>query len=560
MQRLLLTLTLGALVAITSGCAGQKFNLVAASGSVQVSGQSAVRAGDTAEFTAVLPAGTADGVQWSVNGIVGGDQTFGTISSTGEFTAPLALPSENKVTIRAASTGNAELFGEAEVQLLNPVPVIYSAAAENGGDFFEIQITGSNLASGVTAKINGTSVTTTRVTPTKLKAFAPATITAASSVQISVANPEPGAAESENITLAITRPSRPMRGALTNPSLPAQMFDYVSYATTNLPSHYSGGPVANADTTPDAGSPGGANPITNAGATLGRVLFYDRRLSVNNNTSCASCHRQMNGFADPDKFSTGFAGGKTGRHGSALGNAKYYLPGRYFWDERAATLEQQALMPIQDPVEMGMTLAELNTKLQNTSFYPPLFQAAFGTPEVTSDRISKALSQFVRAMVTYQSKFDQAITPGSGVTFTASESAGQAIFNGPAGRCSTCHATNAHISGTTFNTGLDATITDPGVLTGTGIATGRFKSPSLRNSGVRVLFMHDGRFKSLEEVVEFYNSGVQNNPQLSPILRDGQGNPLKLNLTAQQKADLIAFLHTLTDNNFLNDPKFRDPF
>jgi cytochrome c peroxidase len=303
----------------------------------------------------------------------------------------------------------------------------------------------------------------------------------------------------------------------------------------------------NADNTPQT------NPITNAGATLGRVLFYDKRLSLNNSVSCGSCHSQANGFADPAQFSTGFQGGLTGRHGPALGNAKFYRRGKFFWDERAATLEDQALMPIQNEVEMGMTLPDLVTKLQNTSFYPQLFQDAFGTPEVTSDRISKALAQFMRAMVTYQAKFDQSIVTPLQSPLTASEQNGRNIFNN-AGHCGGCHGTNAFIAVIPENNGLDATITD------VGVGNGAFKVPSLRNVAVRGRFMHDGRFTSLDQVVEFYNSGVQNNPGLSPALKTPQGQPIRLNLTAQEKADLIAFLQALTDNTFLNDPKFSNPF
>lgn len=547
MRRTLLVISIVITAAIVTGCAGPKFPFAASSGSVQIRGQSAVRAGESVEFVTSLPVLSTGGVQWSVNGVVGGDQSFGTISSTGEFTAPLELPLENKVFIRATSMSNSDVFGEAEVTLLNPVPVLHSATAAATSDSYEVDITGSNFARGAVVKVNGVVVATTRQTRSRLKATFASSIATASTAQVSVANPEPGQAASESFVLQLVRPSRPQRGVLTEPSLPAQTFDYVSYATTSLPTHYQ-------IIIPPHDNMPADNAITNAGATLGRVLFYDRRLSVNNTVSCASCHRQMNGFADPNRFSTGFAGGQTNRHGAALGNARFYGRGRFFWDERALTLEQQALMPIQDSTEMGMTLAELNSKLQNTSFYPPLFQAAFGTPDVTSDRISKALAQFIRAMVTYQSKFDS-VFMGSIPNFsvlTAQEQRGLEVFNNS--RCGFCHTTNTHISADIFNNGLDAIVTDAGA------GQGRFKAPSLRNSGVRVRFMHDGRFTSLEQVVEFYNSGVQNNPHLSQILRDPQGNILRLNLSEADKAALVAFLHTLTDNNFLNDPKFRDPF
>ncbi len=164
------------------------------------------------------------------------------------------------------------------------------------------------------------------------------------------------------------------------PNLPWQLDDYYGYAVTNLPTHYQEANIVAADNTPVD------NQITNAGATLGRVLFYDKRLSHNYTVGCASCHTQETGFSDTRQKSQG-VNGQTGRHSMALGNAKYYGREKFFWDERADTLEDQVLMPIQDPVEMGMDLATLTTRLSQTAFYPDLFNAAFGTPDVTSDRI-----------------------------------------------------------------------------------------------------------------------------------------------------------------------------
>lgn len=547
MQRTLLT-TLVLLAAISlAGCAGQKFALTSSTGTVQVSGQSAVRAGESAQFLATLPAGTTGSVQWSVNGIVGGDQSFGTISASGEFHAPATLPSENQVTIEATSVANSSVSGKVQVSLLNPTPSVTSAiaTADSSGDFFKVNITGSNFVAGSVAKVDGKPVSTKVVSASSIQAIVPTSVLSASSANVSIANPEPGAVASEDIICQFQRTARPLRANLPEPSLPSQPFDYVAYAVTNVPAHMQ---LPNRDNTPQT------NPITNAGATLGRVLFYDKRLSVNNTVSCASCHLQANGFADPAALSTGFAGGQTSRHGMALGNAKYYQRGRFFWDERAATLEEQALMPIQNAVEMGLTLPEMVAKLQSTTFYSKLFQDAFGTPEINSDRVSKALAQFMRSMMTYQSKFDQAAANNSfNTTFTASENNGRTIFNG-FGACSVCHLTNAFVGGIPENTGLDPTITDVGAGNGT------FKVPSLRNVAVRGRFMHDGRFTTLQQVVEFYNSGVQNNGGLSPVLRNGPTQPIRLNLSAQQKADLVAFLQTLTDNSFLTDPKFSNPF
>ena len=344
--------------------------------------------------------------------------------------------------------------------------------------------------------------------------------------------------------------------AVRAPILPSGLYSY-SDADVALPPQFNGpgpgGAVLITDNTPVA------NRTTNAGATLGRVLFYDVRLSANDRVACGSCHLQAFAFGDTARLSRGFKGGFTKRHAMALANARFYQRGRFFWDERAATLEAQVLMPIQDTVEMGMTLANLVAKVGATSYYPPLFQAAFGTPQVTSDRISNALAQFVRSIESYQSKFDQAFTglrPGgpdfTGV-LTPDEALGQELFVG-AGRCAQCHATNAQVSDDVHNNGLDAVIAD------TGAGGGRFKAPSLRNVGVRAPYMHDGRFTTLAQVVEHYNSGIQGSPNLDRRLRGPNGAPQRLNLTAQQKSALVAYLNTLTDNSLLTAAKFSNPF
>jgi cytochrome c peroxidase len=340
------------------------------------------------------------------------------------------------------------------------------------------------------------------------------------------------------------------------PALPTATADYVKYAITDLPAHFAGGPVATLKNTPPT------NPITNAGATLGRVLFYDERVSHNDGLSCSSCHKQENDFSDPATKSVGFEGGLTGRHSMGLSNGAYYDNGKFFWDERAGSLEIQVLMPIQDAVEMGTNLQQLTGELAATTFYPTLFQNAFGTPEVTSDRISKSLAQFVRSMVSYKSKFDDAVAAGvpgtpnyAAAGYTQQEIDGAAIFHG-GGKCSQCHTTVAQVGDAPRNIGLDA---DNTVDDGTDAGIGLFKTPSLRNSEARDGYMHDGRFASLEQVVDFYSTGVQNNPNLDNRLRVN-GQPFRPNFTAAEKAALIAFLKTLTDQSFLNNELFSNPF
>lgn len=335
------------------------------------------------------------------------------------------------------------------------------------------------------------------------------------------------------------------------PVLPATLAGYAD-ADIALPRHFTSGPgnPAAADNTP----PG--NPVTNAGATLGRVLFYDRRLSANDSVSCGSCHQQARGFADAARFSAGFQGGRTTRHSMGLANSRWYSRGRFFWDERAATLEAQVLVPIQDATEMGMTIPQLVTKLSTASFYGPLFTAAFGDPQVTGDRIARALAQFVRAMASYRSKYDSAFVngvPNFAATLSAQEELGRTLYEGRA-RCVVCHGTVAHVSDTIHNNGLDAVVVDAGA------GNGRFKSPSLRNVTVRAPFMHDGRFATLREVIDHYDTGVRDSPNLSPALRGPDGTPRRLNLTEPEKQALLAFLGALTDDALLNDSKFADPF
>ena len=340
---------------------------------------------------------------------------------------------------------------------------------------------------------------------------------------------------------------------LGTPSLPATPFSY-NDAANPLPAHFvaagPGGSVVATDNTP------ATNPITDAGATLGRVLFYDARLSGNDGRSCSGCHGQSLGFSDTPALSVGFAGGATGRHSMSLANARFYRRGRFFWDERAATLEDQVLRPIQDATEMGMKLDNLVTKLQATSYYPALFTAAFGTPDVTSDRVSRALAQYVRSLVSKDSRYDRAFSgggpPNFAAVFTAEEVEGERLFRDTG--CGACHSTPAQVSADIHNNGLDA------VSAYSGAGRGAFKAPSLRNVAVRPRFMHDGRFTSLAQVVEFYDHGVQPNPNLDRRLRNPDGTPKRLNLTPAQKGALVAFLGTLTDSTFLTAPRFSNPF
>lgn len=331
-------------------------------------------------------------------------------------------------------------------------------------------------------------------------------------------------------------------------------FDYVNI---DYPIHYDNG-VLN-----DSNEPNN-NVVNNPEANLGRLLFYDVNLSINNTTSCASCHLQSNGFTDPDRLSTGHGGGLTGAHSMRLGNISFFEPGSMFWDKRAETLEEQVLLPIQDPVEMGFDannggLNALTDKLQNTSYYGDIFNEVYGDPEVTINGISRSLAQFVRSMVSIDSEFDRGFAQvfqnggNNGINnnfpnFSASENRGKALFLGRAG-CDRCHnEVTFALEANSDGNGLDAGETTV------------FKSPSLKNVAIIGPYMHDGRFNTLEEVIEHYDNGIQPGPALDNRLRDGPNGTERLNLSNQDKEDLVAFLQTLTDESLISDAKFSNPF
>ncbi len=355
----------------------------------------------------------------------------------------------------------------------------------------------------------------------------------------------------------------PQDNSLAALNLPATPYNY---SNITMPAYLTAPPILGQINTP------GNNQVTDWGATLGRVLFYDKTLSKNKTISCASCHKQANAFSDFEALSKGFNGGSTRRNSMSLIDAKYYPNGRFFWDQRAATLEQQVLMPIQDLVEMGITLDTLVKRVQDQAYYATLFTKAFGSGTINSDLISKALSQFVRSIVSYQSKYDQGrqtlpaapAPPPNAVfpNFTAQENRGKEIFLSPIGGCAPCHGSETFTAPQEKNNGLDMNTMDRGfgaVLNNTNLDA-TFKVGSLRNIELTAPYMHDGRFMSLEQVVEHYNSGVKDHPNLSPQLKLPNGQPRLLNLSAADKAALVAFLKTLTDKNVTTDVKYSNPF
>jgi cytochrome c peroxidase len=334
------------------------------------------------------------------------------------------------------------------------------------------------------------------------------------------------------------------------PSTPYQ------YAIVNLPAHFSAPAATRFDNTP------ADNPITDAGATLGRVLFYDTRLSANNTVSCASCHVQSHGFADPNGVSKGFAGGHTDRHAMNLVNLRFHPRARFFWDERGPNLEEMVLLPIENSLEMGQKVDRLPEALASDQHYPTLFKEAFGDPAITRQRIGRAIAQFLRSMVSYQSGYDRGREAVRSIAddfpnYSLQENRGKALFMR---NCSICHleGQEAHfVVNTPVNTGLDADTrnTDGGVgdITLNPADLGHFKSPSLRNVEVTGPYMHDGRFATLDAVIDHYSSGGKDHPN-----KDIRVQPM--HFTESEKAALIAFLKTLTDTTFLTDLRFSDPF
>ena len=330
------------------------------------------------------------------------------------------------------------------------------------------------------------------------------------------------------------------------------------------------------------------NQLTDAGANLGRLLFYDPRLSINNTVACASCHKQQFAFADNLPQSNGVNNQKTIRNTPAIINAA--SKSVFFWDGRVNSLETQTGLPIQNHREMGLEQTDvLAQKLTPVSYYPQLFTQAFGSPDITPARISMALAQFVRSIASVQSSSDRG-------TLTADAQAGQILFFGKF-QCGHCHtgenmggapiftpygggvidsgggaSTALTVLPNTSNIGLDVVYTDQGTeaLTGVKSQNGYFIIPSLRNVALTAPYMHDGRFATLSEVIDHYSNGIQAHPDLDPFLLQPNfnrgfvattsGQPVKMNISAKEKQQLIAFLNALTDNTILTDPKFSNPF
>lgn len=312
----------------------------------------------------------------------------------------------------------------------------------------------------------------------------------------------------------------------------------------------------------------GDNPLTVEGVKLGRMLFYEKELSKDGSISCASCHKQENAFSDPRQFSEGVGGLKGKRQAMAVFNTAWHT-NEFFWDGRAHLLRDQALKPIQDPVEMNETLENIVAKLESKEEYTDQFIRAFGDNQVTAERVSLALEQFMNSIVSNKSKYDRFLAGEA--TLSASEERGRELFfaeynpgfpDVSGADCAHCHGGNNFDNNRYLNNGLDeeSTQTDIGREKVTGLPEDRakFKVPSLRNAALTAPYMHDGRFTTLEEVVAHYDHDIKSSPTVDPALAYTKQTGLML--SAQDQADLIAFLKTLTDETLIAEERYSDPF
>ncbi len=329
----------------------------------------------------------------------------------------------------------------------------------------------------------------------------------------------------------------------------------------------------------------GSNVITDAKATLGRVLFYDKNLSIDNSISCASCHKQASAFGDTEIASKGVSGGLTGRHSMRLINARFAIENKFFWDERANTLEEQTTKPIQDHAEMGFsgqsgrpTIATLITKLQGIAYYQEFFQFTYGNTTITEQKMQECLAQFIRSIQSFDAKYDVGRAQVANdiqnfPNFTAQENAGKNLFLTPAAfdvtgnriggglGCSGCHAApEFDIAPNSGNNGII------GVLNGNGIDINNTRTPTLRdltdlNGNPNTPMMHTGGITTLQAVIGHYGTInlAQGNTRLDPKLRPN-GFGQRLNLTATDVNSVIAFIKTLSGTNVYKDPKWSNPF
>lgn len=367
------------------------------------------------------------------------------------------------------------------------------------------------------------------------------------------------------------------------------------YTVTNI-ENYPYSPQEYVFTPPNGNYPTMPQPTDNkatvAGIELGRYLFYERKLSGNNTMNCASCHQIEKAFTDGLATSKGIDNINGKRSSMSLINVGFaQQAGRnyvYMWDGRFKTLEQQALTPIEDVLEMHANWADVECKLRNSTLYHRLFRAAFGiktNKEITRDLAAKALAQFVRSLVSFNSRYDgnklRNRQPGVDYSFTDDETEGYKIFFNdqltsaldftlPAAECNHCHDSQLFSNGTFSNNGLDESqnlenFTDNGygAITGIKIDNGKFKVPTLRNIALTAPYMHDGRFNTLQEVLDHYVDHLKYAPNLDANLTNPPTSGISRGLrtlTTAEKTKIVLFLNTLTDSSYFNKPEWKSPF
>lgn len=310
------------------------------------------------------------------------------------------------------------------------------------------------------------------------------------------------------------------------------------------------------------------NQLTVQGVKLGRMLFYEKMLSKDGSMACASCHLQEFAFSDTAQFSIGVKGLPGGRQAMGVFNMAWNT-NEFFWDGRAHLIRDQSLGPIQDELEMNETLENVIAKLSSKQSYKDQFKRAFGSEEITSEKMSLAMEQFMNSIVSYQSLYDQFLKDST--VFNESQKRGRDLFfqeyneffpEESGADCAHCHGGTNFENDQYMNNGLDGdgSIKDIGRenVTKKVEDKGKMKVTSLRNIAITAPYMHDGRFKTLEEVVDHYNSGLQASSTLDPALEQTRGTGLRL--TDQDKKDLVNFLKTLTDTELTTNPEYSSPF
>lgn len=303
------------------------------------------------------------------------------------------------------------------------------------------------------------------------------------------------------------------------------------------------------------------NPQTEEGVLLGKKLFFDPILSDDGSLACAGCHNTTNAFTDSTRFSDGIDGLFGNRNAMPLFNLAWNYDNTFFWDGRDRGLENQVFEPITNPLEMHSTWEVVAEKLQAHPEYPELFNAAFRSQTIDSVLVSKAIAQFERTLISVNSKFDKFLLGTANLT--PEESNGFTIFMDESkGDCFHCHGSENNPLWTDnkfHNNGLDSTFSDLGLgnVTGDPTDNGKFKTPSLRNLAFTAPYMHDGRFETIEEVINHYSEGLQNSTTIDPLMKKvDQGG---VQLSPQEKSDLKAFLLSLSDPDFINNPDFSNP-